>query len=487
MTVYFINNTYKYETEAVLKLFCPLERFTFVQDAPPEKSSDIIIIEVGSNLRAYANIGGTDCEITEPLREETDKEREFRLCKMLFTALTKITGITPEWGCLTGVRPIKVVNGLISKGCDMESVCAYLHEKYCVNRRKSELAYLTAVTQRPALEALEPESYSLYISIPFCPSRCSYCSFVSHSIQSKSAARLIPRYVESLCREISELGEIMRDKKMFCKTVYIGGGTPTAFSAAELKKIMETIAKTIDISKICEYNVEAGRPDTVTEEKLRTIKGCGATRISVNPQTMNDSVLEAAGRRHTAAQVVECFELARRLGFDNINMDTIAGLPGDSLQSFKNTLDRLISLDPESITVHTLTVKRSAALSGEADKMRPKFFDSGELSETVNFAFDRLTSSGYSPYYLYRQKNTVGNLENVGYSKAGSEGLYNIYIMEEAQNILACGAGGSTKLIDKATGKIQRFFNYKYPYEYISRYEEMTKYKGEIEKFAGRF
>ncbi|MDE7294225.1 MAG: radical SAM protein, partial [Oscillospiraceae bacterium] len=304
MTVYFINNTYKYETEAVLKLFCPLERFTFVYDESPEKSSDIIIMEVTDKLRAYANIGGTDCEITEPLREETDKEREFRLCRMLFTALTKITGITPEWGCLTGVRPIKVVNGLISKGCDMESVCTELQEKYHANRRKSELAYLTAVTQRPALETLEPESYSLYISIPFCPSRCSYCSFVSHSIQSKSAARLIPQYVESLCREISELGEIMRDKKMFCKTVYIGGGTPTAFSAQDLKKIMETISKSIDISKICEYNVEAGRPDTITEEKLRVIKGCGATRISVNPQTMNDKVLEAAGRRHTAAQVV---------------------------------------------------------------------------------------------------------------------------------------------------------------------------------------
>ena len=175
------------------------------------------------------------------------------------------------------------------------------------------------------------------------------------------------------------------------------------------------------------------------------------------------------------------------LDFDNINMDTIAGLPEDDLPSFKNTIDRLISLAPESITVHTLTVKRSAALSGNADEMRPKFFHSEELSDMVNFAFDRLTKTGYSPYYLYRQKNTVGNLENVGYSKAGYEGLYNIYIMEEAQNILACGAGGSTKLIDKATGKIQRFFNYKYPYEYISRYEDMTKYKGEIEKFAERF
>ncbi|MCM1578895.1 MAG: coproporphyrinogen dehydrogenase HemZ [Ruminococcus sp.] len=485
MTVYFIGNTYKYETEAVLKLFCPLERFKFVYEERPQKGRDMIIIESGDCLRVYADIDGVNSEITEPTGEETSKERELRLCKMLFTALKEITGIAPEWGCLTGVRPIKVVNGLIGKGFDMDGVCRELSERYFVTRRKGELAYKTAVHQQEALSKLSAlegnaESYSLYISIPFCPSRCSYCSFVSHSIQSKGAKKLIPEYVDMLCREIRELGEILRGGKMPCASVYIGGGTPTSFSAGDLKKIMETVEKNIDISKILEYNVEAGRPDTVTEEKLRVIKGCGATRISVNPQTMNNTVLEKIGRRHTAEQVTECFELARRLGFDNINTDTIAGLPGDTFDSFKDTVERLISLAPESITVHTLTVKRSSDLLVEADKLRPKFSDSGELSAMVNFAFDRLCGAGYAPYYLYRQKNTVGNLENVGYSKAGYEGLYNIYIMEEAQNILACGAGGSTKLIDRKTGKIRRFFNYKYPYEYISRYDEMVKYKGEI-------
>lgn len=491
MTVYFINNAFKYETEAVLKLFCPLERFSFVYDGLPERGRDMVIVEASERLRIYADIGGESREVCEQAKEGAgDKEKEFSLCRMLFMALTEITGVTPEWGCLTGVRPIKVVNSLIAGGCGREGVYERLHEKYFVSRRKSDLAFLTAVTQRGALERLKEGSYSLYISIPFCPSRCSYCSFVSHSIQSRGAAALIPRYVEMLCREIGELGEILRDKKMRCSTVYIGGGTPTVLSAEDIEKIMVTVAKSIDISEILEYNVEAGRPDTITEEKLRVIKDMGATRISVNPQTMNDEVLAAAGRRHTASQVVKCFELARKMGFGNINMDTIAGLPGDSTESFKGTVERLIGLSPESITVHTLTVKRSAALAGEAEKMRSRFFDGGELggaSEMVNFAFDRLTGAGYFPYYLYRQKNTVGNLENVGYSRAGFEGLYNIYIMEEAQNILACGAGASTKLIDGGTGKIRRFFNYKYPYEYISRYDEMIGYKKEIECFAERF
>lgn len=493
MTVYFINNNFKYETEAVLKIFCPLERFSFVYDEEPAKSRDMVIISVGDSLYVYADIGGVRRELWEELPEDKTapgKGRpaaEVQLCRMLFTALSGITGVTPEWGCLTGVRPVKLVNSMISRGADMERVCRELREKYFVGRRKSELAYKTAVTQRPFLEGLSPECYSLYISIPFCPSRCAYCSFVSHSIESKSAAGLIPDYVNMLCREIKELGDILRGSNTVCRTVYIGGGTPTSLSAGQLEKIMGTIAENIDISQITEYNVEAGRPDTITREKLTVIKAAGATRISVNPQTMNDSVLAAIGRRHTAAQVEECFALARSAGFDNINMDTIAGLPTDTPEGFRGTLGRLLELSPESITVHTLTVKRSSRLSGNAGDIKRNFLDSEELREMVDFSFECLTGEGYLPYYLYRQKNTVGNLENVGYSKPGYEGLYNIYIMEEAQNILACGAGASTKLIDSASGKITRFFNYKYPYEYISGYDKMTEYKSEIGRFAEKF
>ncbi|MBQ7782682.1 MAG: coproporphyrinogen dehydrogenase HemZ [Oscillospiraceae bacterium] len=485
MTVYFENNTFKYEIEAVMKLFCPLESFDFVFDGVTAEGNctdgDCVIIAVRDKLYVYVRLNGKENEQTQELPDES--QWEIALCRMLFTAMSEITGAVPQWGCLTGIRPVKKVNALIKDGCDMGMVYERLHEKYYISRRKSDLSYLTAVTQREALETLDPKSYSLYIAVPFCPTRCSYCSFVSHSIQSKGAKELVPQYVEMLCREIEELGEIVRGKNTFCDTVYIGGGTPTSLSAQQLEKIMKTIEKSIDISRIREYTVEAGRADTITEDKLTAIRDNGATRISINPQTMQDSVLNAIGRRHTAAQVEECFALARRLGFDNINMDTIAGLPTDTVEGFKDTIRRLIALDPENITVHTLTVKRSAALFQAADSFKENYLRDNELSEMVDFAFEELTANGFSPYYLYRQKNTVGNLENVGYAKKGREGLYNIYIMEEAQNILACGASGSTKLIDCTTGKITRHFNYKFPYEYISRYDKMTEYKALAEEF----
>lgn len=481
MTIYFENNSYKYEVEAVMKLFCPLESFEFVFDGEYDDTDDSLLVCVSDKLTVSAKLGEKKQAAEAPLCPES--ERELALCRMIYTVMSQLTGVSPEWGCLTGIRPVKKVNVLISEGCDKDGVYERLHEKYFISRRKSDLSYLTAITQSPALQSLDPKSFSLYVAIPFCPSRCSYCSFVSHSIRSKGAKELIPQYVEMLCKEIEEMGEILKGKNTFCDTVYIGGGTPTSLSAAQIEKIMKTIEKSIDISRIREYTVEAGRADSITEDKLIAIRDNGATRISINPQTMQDGVLKAIGRQHTAAQFEECYSLARRLGFDNINTDTIAGLPTDTFEGFKDTIDRLIELDPESITVHTLTVKRSAELFKTAESFRAGYLTDDSVSRMVNYAFDSLTEKGFMPYYLYRQKNTVGNLENVGYAKQGKEGLYNIFIMEEAQNILACGASGSTKLIDPETGKITRYFNYKYPYEYISRYEKMMGYKPELEKF----
>ncbi|WP_432650007.1 coproporphyrinogen dehydrogenase HemZ [Huintestinicola sp.] len=481
MTIYFENNSYKYEVEAVMKLFCPLESFEFVFDGEYDDTDDSLLVCVSDKLTVSAKLGEKKQAAEAPLCPES--ERELALCRMIYTVMSQLTGVSPEWGCLTGIRPVKKVNVLISEGCDKDGVYERLHEKYFISRRKSDLSYLTAITQSPALQSLDPKSFSLYVAIPFCPSRCSYCSFVSHSIRSKGAKELIPQYVEMLCKEIEEMGEILKGKNTFCDTVYIGGGTPTSLSAAQIEKIMKTIEKSIDISRIREYTVEAGRADSITEDKLIAIRDNGATRISINPQTMQDGVLKAIGRQHTAAQFEECYSLARRLGFDNINTDTIAGLPTDTFEGFKDTIDRLIELDPESITVHTLTVKRSAELFKTAESFRAGYLTDDSVSRMVNYAFDSLTEKGFMPYYLYRQKNTVGNLENVGYAKQGKEGLYNIFIMEEAQNILACGASGSTKLIDPETGKITRYFNYKYPYEYISRYEKMMGYKPLLEKF----
>ena len=379
---------------------------------------------------------------------------------------------------VTGIRPVKKVNELLERGLGKAEIFSALKEKYFVSDEKLELACRTAVTQAEALKALDKRSYSLYVSVPFCPSRCSYCSFVSHSIESAGAKKLLPDYVKKLCEEIAQTAEIAEELGLRLDTIYIGGGTPTALSAEQLEAVMSAVKKNFDISKIREYTVEAGRSDTITEKKLEIIRDFGATRISVNPQTMNDSVLEAIGRRHTAKDVVSAFEAARRLGFGNINMDVIAGLPTDTPESFARTVETLCGLDPESITIHTLTVKRSSKLFSEEERRVD-----GRVSEMVDFGQKYLLEKGYLPYYLYRQKNTVDNLENVGFAKAGYECLYNIYIMEEAQTILAAGAGGSTKLVNTETGKIERLFNYKFPYEYISRYDKMIAKKDGIVNF----
>ncbi|MBQ8979425.1 MAG: coproporphyrinogen dehydrogenase HemZ [Oscillospiraceae bacterium] len=469
--IIYINGS-KYEIEAVVKLFFPLERFEFKEDAPV-RTDGCIIARTDETLFVYAAAGGRKAERSAPLPEDPS-ENEITLCRLLFTALTELTGVTPAWGCLTGIRPVKKINTLMSRGMDYEQMYSYLHRKYLISRSKFDLIFRTAQGQRHALDTYDPHSFSLYIGIPFCPSRCSYCSFVSHSITSKGAKQLIPQYVDMLIRELRETGEMLRGTPFHCDTVYIGGGTPTAIDAHQLSRIMGTAADSFDLSAVREYTVEAGRPDTITEDKLSVIKE-HATRISINPQTLSDSVLRNIGRIHSARQFYDAFDLARKMGFDSVNTDTIAGLPGDTAEGFRATIDGLIALSPENITVHTLTVKRSATLfQGTA---RGDLAADDTLMRMVDYAGGALADAGYSPYYLYRQKNTIGNLENIGFSKPGHEGLYNIYIMEEIQNIISCGAGASTKIIDHSTGKITRSFNYKYPYEYISRYDKMTEYK----------
>lgn len=483
MTVCYIGNSFKYETEAVLKLFLPIVTFDFLFEEYPD-SGDFCIIKRETDGEGYVlsvtvRLDGAEESLTEKrLGDHDPKEDEAALCKMLYLIMRKLKGADPAWGMVTGIRPVKKVNELLERGLGKEEIFSVLKEKYMVSDEKLELAYSTAIAQADALKALDKRSYSLYVSVPFCPSRCSYCSFVSHSIESAGAKKLLPDYVKKLCEEIEQTSEIAEELGLRLDTIYIGGGTPTALSAEQLEAVMSAVKKNFDISKIREYTVEAGRSDTITEKKLEIIRDFGATRISVNPQTMNDSVLEAIGRRHTARDVVSAFEAARSLGFGNINMDVIAGLPTDTPEGFAQTIETLCGLDPESITIHTLTVKRSSKLFSEEERRVD-----GRVSEMVTFGQKRLLEKGYLPYYLYRQKNTVDNLENVGFAKAGYECLYNIYIMEEAQTILAVGAGGSTKLVNTETGKIERLFNYKFPYEYISRYDKMIAKKEGISEF----
>ena len=356
-------------------------------------------------------------------------------------------------------------------------------EDYLVSDKKLALSRRTVVGEDKILSLSQDNSFSLYISVPFCPSRCSYCSFVSQSVEH--AAKLIPEYTELLVRELEITAGIASSLGLHLESVYMGGGTPTTLSAEQLERVLTATSEYFDMSHVHEFTVEAGRPDTVTPEKLAAIKRSGVGRISINPQTLNDEILRSIGRRHTVAQVYEAMDMAKAAGFDNINMDLIAGLQGDTLASYMRTVDGVMALDPASITVHTLAMKRSASMvTGHIAQYNAE----GALaSQMLDYGEKRLTESGYDPYYLYRQSGMVGNLENVGWSKPGFEGVYNVFIMDETHTILAAGGGVVTKLKQPRVNNIERIFNYKYPYEYISRFDEMIERKKGIKEFYDKF
>lgn len=483
MTICLPDNSYKYEIESVVKLFYPAMSFDFLLSADDisgdycwcysvknsEKTSLISQVRIGDSTE------NKQYEINNDT-ESYNEECEFLLCKGLFLCLEKLTGITPSWGLLTGVRPVKRINTLLSEGKTKDYIFSFLKEKYLVSEEKINLAWKTSQTQSVMLKSLDNDSFSLYISIPFCPSRCSYCSFISNTCES--SYKIIPLYVENLCKEIKHTAKLVKELSLKLDTVYFGGGTPTAISACQLESIMKTIAESFDMSYVREYTVEAGRADTITEEKLLVIKRNGATRISINPQTFNDNVLKAIGRKHTVKDVLDSFALARRLGFDNINMDLIAGLPEDTAESFEKTIEKVIELNPENVTVHTLYIKRCSDLRNDSSVL------DNPAPSMVAYADKRLLESGYNPYYLYRQKNTLGNLENTGFSKQGKESLYNIYIMEEVQTIIALGAGASTKLVED--GNIERVYNFKFPLEYNNHFDTMLERKNLIRDFYKR-
>lgn len=477
-------NTYEYELHATAKLFIPGVRFCICLDGIlPEGIPNYIIAECERTEH------GISCSVSVQLGDRFHKqggavlgseppssEVEYLLCRTLYDILQKMTGYTPPWGLLTGIRPVRKVVQALESGKTPDAVRTEMQKRFLISDEKMQLAMDTALIQMPILPHSARE-IGLYVSIPFCPTRCSYCSFVSHSMDS--AMQLIPEYVNHLCKEIAIWGEIIRRYDLSVQSVYIGGGTPTSVSAEQLQQIMQSIADHIDIAGAREYTVEAGRADTITEAKLRVIRDMGATRISVNPQTLQDSVLEAIGRRHTAQQAIDAFRLARRLGFDDINMDLIAGLPTDTYEGFADTLQRVTDLDPDSITVHTLTLKRAADLYGSELSQFAAVSDMAKLSASL------LPQKGFRPYYLYRQKNTLGNLENVGYAKAGKENLYNILIMDETQTILGAGCAASTKLVEP-NGRITRVHNYKFPYEYIAQFDKLMEKKQTVEEILTR-
>lgn len=478
MTLVVLGHDFRYETENVIRIFFPLEKVNVVTELP-EDSDDFVVTYlkdgiIGCEVSLFCGSGKR--EVSAEGKDE--KEQELILARLLYDVFTDMTGIVPSWGVLTGVRPSKLMRTLIAENGENEAV-DYFRNELLVSDKKTDLALSVAKAEDRIIALSGEKSYSLYVSIPFCPTRCSYCSFVSHSIAQ--AQKLIPDYVRLLCNELKEISVIADKLGLKLETIYFGGGTPTSLDEASLKAVTDAVSEHFDVKNVREYTIEAGRPDTLTKEKLEIMKNAGVTRISINPQTFNGEVLRNIGRKHSPEMTIEAFRMAREAGFDNINMDFIAGLPGDTYESFRNSIDTAISLSPENITIHTLALKRAANIvtRGETDSVYR------ETAKMLGFADSVLHSADYFPYYMYRQSKTVGNNENVGWSKKDRECLYNIYMMEEIHTVLAAGGGAVTKLKSQHDGRIERIFNFKYPYEYISRFDELLERKKYIYEFYG--
>ncbi|MDO4618682.1 MAG: coproporphyrinogen dehydrogenase HemZ [Clostridia bacterium] len=415
-------------------------------------------------------------------REKTTEKENKRFSSIAVTrafcnAAEKIVNVSLPWGVMCGVRPAKTVTKFLQDGKSLDETHGILKNVYGVSEEKCLLAEEVSKNEEAILSKIKENSVSIYIGIPFCPSRCLYCSFVSSDISV--SGKYMNDFTDCLVKEIEYTADILRDTKKVIENIYIGGGTPTALDDVNFEKLLKAVSDNFEIEKVNEYTVEAGRPDTVTEKKLSIIKKYGADRISINPQTTKDETLKRIGRRHSFEDFKNAFLLARDLGFKNINCDLIAGLPEEEFEDFKKSIDDLVVLNPENITVHSMCVKRAADLRHKMDKLQ----EAETMTRMLSYAQSTLKNNGYSPYYMYRQKNISGNLENVGYAKPGKFSFYNINIMEEAQTIIALGGGGSSKLVTK--DGIERIFNYKDPIEYIKNFSEILKRKDLTKKVIG--
>lgn len=479
MNLYVKNHNFHFELENLTRLFFPNEKITVIRDFS-EPQPPYIYTEVSDKITISVNIGSFNKSETA-VKKLTDDDNELVSAQLLYKLLCDFTGLTQPWGILTGVRPVKLLRRLAEESSEEQAVKKF-EKDFFVSNEKIALSRETEHNERKILELSKPESFSLYVGIPFCPSRCSYCSFVMASIER--AEKLIEPYTKLLCEEIKRTAEIANKLGLRLETVYFGGGTPTTLSAEQLDTVLGTVNNSFDMSTCREFTVEAGRPDTIDIAKLFALKENKVDRISINPQTVNDEVLKTIGRKHTAQQFFEAFELARKCGFDNINTDLIAGLPTDTPESFKNSLDSIVRLNAECITVHTLCMKRASRLTTEGVTLDLQ--QARDAREMLAYTQNILGQNEYIPYYMYRQSRMVGNLENVGWSKKGFESLYNVYVMDETHTILACGSGGVTKLKRNNPDYLERIFNFKYPYEYIDRFDELIQRKSGIMQFYGQ-
>lgn len=464
------NHTEEYAAREIITAYLPKIKIELCDDIPPEE--DYVLSAVSA--------GGSVCEYSSTLRlnGEVYKERSFEstlnktyVKKSIGSLLKKATGISLPWGLITGIRPSKLARELSEGGMERAEIEKIFSDFYLCEPSKTKLALDVAHREAELIGTMPENSVSLYIGIPFCPTRCLYCSFTTQSVRFSS--KLTEPYLEALSKELRATAEIIEHNSLKADTVYIGGGTPTSLNEEQLNRLLDDIQACFDLSAVREFTLEAGRPDTITEEKLRIAAGHGISRISINPQSMNQKTLDIIGRKHTPYDIIRTYEMAVKHGFKHINTDIIAGLPGEDEHDFEHTMDEIEKLNPQSVTVHTMSIKRGSYLDRDYSMYTPSAAEC--VNAMLSAAAERMNSLGKKPYYMYRQKNMLGNLENVGYSCEGDECLYNIYIMEEVQSIYAMGAGASTKITNK--DKIERIFNVKEVSEYINRIDEMIMRK----------
>ena len=437
------------------------------------------LIREGDSLIARTSIcldGVTHTAVYEmPTEDETVSLRRRILQQSYFEAALPFLKTPPAWGALSGVRPTKLTTRCLMAGFSDEETIREMENTYFVTPRRAKLALDCSKATVEAAAKLDPNDVSLYVGIPFCPTRCAYCSFVSRTIGKRT--ELLEPYLEALLKELRRTGELMATSGKRVRTIYIGGGTPTTLTSRQMETLLTCIRESFDLSRCIEFTVEGGRPDTLDAEKLQVIARGGADRMSINPQTMVDSVLRACGRRHNAEDVVTAYHQAVDAGYSAINMDLIAGLPTDDFDGFRHSLDSVIDLNPANITVHTLAIKKGADLY----EKREGLSSDEEVSRMVDYAEDTLRAAGYVPYYLYRQKYMSGSFENVGWCRPGTACLYNIYMMEELHTIISVGGGGMNK-VNLPDGRLQRFHNPKFPEQYIEMIDDVLRQKEELFK-----
>lgn len=487
ITVQLNKPNFEYDIHSLIKAFYPSEEVAVSAEKQTclestSLSIEIIYNEFSDRTDAFGqkpeSIRFAFSENERKLEGEAEvdfsdrKETKNLLKQKLYGMLSEFTGKQLPWGTLTGIRPAKIPMSLLEKGETDESIRHYMKQTYFASDEKIALCLEVAKNEQKLLERIDYENgFSLYVGIPFCPSTCLYCSFTSYPISVWK--NRIQDYLDALEKEIRFTASMSAGKKL--NTVYIGGGTPTSLQPEELERLLSMLEQNFDYSELLEFTVEAGRPDSITAAKLEVLKKHGVTRISINPQTMKQETLDIIGRHHTVAQTAESFRLARSLGFDNINMDLIVGLPEETIDDVRATLEQITALAPDNVTVHSLAVKRAARLRMNREEYQDMSFEN--TWDTIALTEEYCRKMGMQPYYLYRQKNIAGNFENVGYAKPGQAGLYNVLIMEEKQTIIALGAGASTKFVSEQGAKIERVENVKDVTNYIDRIDEMLERK----------